>query len=207
MRLLITAILSVCLFFPAYWLLHALLGADCGGIIAAILMYIIFPITLLNIWKGKPDLFTLPVNMDDPFMVAGISQAKSDLPRLLQGLSEGKLEAYVKFPYQFDGEVEHVWGVAHQYKDENIILSLASAPVGNVDEEAFGRLTIPLSEIEDWMLVDANGNTQGGYTILAMAQIYARDYGKLPKKHRNDLKRFVDFSWHENTEEHTHHDQ
>ena len=59
----------------------------------------------------------------------------------------------------------------------------------------YERFEIPLKDIEDWMLVDSRGKTQGGYTILAHAKIYQRDYGKVPKKYLKDLERFTDFTW------------
>jgi uncharacterized protein YegJ (DUF2314 family) len=127
-----------------------------------------------------------------------MERSRSELNRFLEGLEEGKKEAYVKFPYQFGDEIEHVWGLAHTVKDGSVIASLESNPVGEVTEEVYERLSIDLDSVEDWMLVDRSGKTYGGYSILGLAKVYTRDYGKLPKAYTRDLGRFVDFTWPEN---------
>ena len=53
MKLLVIGIVSVILFFPLYWLLHPILGAEWGGWISAVLMYIGFPVFFLKIWKKE----------------------------------------------------------------------------------------------------------------------------------------------------------
>lgn len=52
MRLLLSAILSVILFFPLYWTLHPFFGPNWGAGISAFMMYIGFPILFLLKW-GK----------------------------------------------------------------------------------------------------------------------------------------------------------
>jgi hypothetical protein len=53
MRLLTIGIISVILFFPLYFLLHPILGANWGAGVSAFLMYIGFPIMFLKVWKDE----------------------------------------------------------------------------------------------------------------------------------------------------------
>jgi len=173
-------------------------GNDLAGWISVALGWIVTPILLLHFWKVKPSPEVMPVDINDPIIQELIERSRSELNRFLVGLEEGKKEAHVKFPYKFGDEIEHVWGLAHSIKDGRVIVSLESNPVGEVTEEVYERLSIDLDSLEDWMLVDRSGKTYGGYSILGLAKVYTRDYGKLPKAYARDLDRFVDFSWPEN---------
>lgn len=196
-RLIITAIISTFMIFPLMILFDSFMGIDnsIAGGLALFFGYIVTPIIILRIWKGKPDIDALPVDINDPIMVEQITIAKKNVERFINGLNDGKLEAFVKFPLDVEGSIEHVWGTAHSFVDKNIVVSLASYPVGEPSEDMFERMTIPVSDIEDWMLQNAHGETQGGYTLYAMARIYERDYGKLPKKYIKDLDPFIDLNW------------
>ena len=54
------------------------------------------------------------------------------------------------------------------------------------------RQRIPVSEIEDWLLLDVNGRMEGGFTQIAMAKIYKRDRGYVPYAIRKGLPNFAD---------------
>lgn len=200
LRIIIISLVSMCSLFPFMMITTQYFGLndDYGGVASIILGWIVLPLVLLKSWKVKPDLYVLPIDVDDPIMLEHIAMAKSKLERFFAGLNEGKAEAYIKFPYEFDDEIEHVWGLAHSEADDKVIVSLASDPIGAPGEEVMERVQVPKEKIEDWMLIDAKGKSQGGYTMWATAKIYKRDYGKLPKKYIREFDRFVDFSWEEN---------
>ncbi len=52
MRFIAIAIASVVLFFPTFWLFNAAVGADWGAGIAAVAMYLAFPILGMRIWRA-----------------------------------------------------------------------------------------------------------------------------------------------------------
>ncbi len=56
MRYIVIASTSIVLFFPMYWLFHAVVGPNWGAGIAAVSMYIAFPLIALNVWKAKPSV-------------------------------------------------------------------------------------------------------------------------------------------------------
>jgi hypothetical protein len=53
MRLFVVAISSVILFFPTFWLFNAVVGPNWGAGIAAVAMYIAFPVLALRIWAKR----------------------------------------------------------------------------------------------------------------------------------------------------------
>ena len=53
MRLLLIAIASVVLFFPLYWILHPVFGANWGAGVAAFMMYIGLPGLFLLKWDKR----------------------------------------------------------------------------------------------------------------------------------------------------------
>lgn len=197
MRLLVIALLALVSLIPLLMVSTNVCGLnnDAGAVVSVILGWILLPVILLHVWKGKPNPAVMAVDVDDPIMQAHIARATAQLPRFIDGLQRAESAAYIKFPYVFDGEIEHVWGVAHAYQDGAFVTSLASAPVGALPETLPPRLRIPAAEIEDWTLTNAHGQTQGGYTMLATALIYEQRYGKLPKHYADELRHFVDFTW------------
>ena len=143
-----------------------------------------------RLFPGEPP----PMDVDhaDPLMDAAIGQARCDIRRFLDGLAAGALDSLVKYPIETNsGEVEHVWGAAHTLKGQDLIVSLLSDPVGDVVIES-ARQQVPLSAVEDWMLIDVDGRIQGGYTQIAMARIYLRDKRFVPYAIRRSLSDFVD---------------
>lgn len=196
MRLLAIAVLSLLSMIPALSVTHGLLGLDddVSGVIALVAAFLVTPSLLLYFWRSKPGFDALPVEPSDALMCEQIERAKAEIGRLLDGLDKGVLEAFVKFPLPVDGTIEHVWGMAHSHDGGAVVVSLASTPVAGLSDDMLGRRSVPLADIEDWMLRAANGKTYGGYTNLALARIYRREYGKLPRGMRREFEHFVDFS-------------
>ena len=54
MRFIVIVICSVGLFFPMYWLFEAVVGPNWGAGIAAVAMYIAFPVAAMKMWPEKP---------------------------------------------------------------------------------------------------------------------------------------------------------
>jgi len=196
-RILLITLVSFCSVVPFLVLFHRVLdvGNDLAGYISFFLAWVVTPFFLLSIWKDKVDPAVIPINQEDPIIIDQIKNSQSELHRFTEGLSEGKFEAYIKFSYKFGEEIEHVWGSAHTECENTIICSLESSPVGDLPKELHARFSVPIEDLEDWMLVDANGETYGGYSMLAHATIYERDYGKLPKYYVRHLENFHDFTW------------
>lgn len=71
MRLIVIAICSVALFFPVFWLFQAVVGPNWGAGIAAIAMYIAFPILAMKVWTGKrPSAISMLAALEDGSLVS-----------------------------------------------------------------------------------------------------------------------------------------
>lgn len=199
LRNLTLALIGFVAFLPCLYLLKNLAGLPQQPAfwLALLISWLGLPLLISRIWRTKPDLAALVVDADEPLMLAQVRRAQQQLPRFLTGLEQGELEAYIKYPQAFADETEHLWALAHERRGEEIIVSLASEPLTAVDPALPARQRVRLDDIEDWMLIDSQGKTQGGYTVLAMAQIYQRDYGSLPAAYVRDLQDFSDFRWPE----------
>ena len=159
------------------------LGAGFFGLLAIALGWTtLFP----NTWEP------IAVDPDDPFMTVAVERARSTLPRLIEGVREGRKHAMVKFPLVgAGGEVEQVWGVVHSLADETATVSLVSEPI-DAPEGLEPRQPVALADVIDWMLVAGDGTTEGGFSHLAMLQVYKREKGTLPRGVKKDFESFKD---------------
>lgn len=143
-----------------------------------------------RLFPGQPP--PLPIETDDPLMAAAFERARREFPRFEKGVAEGRREALVKYAMKTGyGENEHVWAVAHSIDGNDVVTSLVTetvgeAPVGNE------RRRVSRNEVEDWVLVNESGRTEGGFTQIAMAKIYKREKGYVPWSIRKSLSDFAD---------------
>ena len=188
------ALISFSFFFPSYWAAHYVFGPDVGVTLAFALTIIVYPYLIAKVWRYYPPIDVVAIEPDDEFTKQCIARAHEEFHRFEAGLSEGKKEAFVKFAIKSDDGVDHVWGVAHCLHEGQVTVTLANDPVHKIDESQHQDLRekVPLSEIQDWMLMDKHGNCEGGYTHLAMVNAYRKEHGKVPQKYLKDLKNFVD---------------
>jgi uncharacterized protein YegJ (DUF2314 family) len=160
-----------------------------------VLTILVYPYLLSKLWRYYPPIDVVAIEPDDEFNQKCIARARNEIHRLEAGLLEGKKEAFVKFAIPSDdGGADHLWGLAHSIIEGSVVVTLANEPVHDVNNSDHGDLRekVPLTEIQDWMLMDKNGNCEGGYTHLAMVNAYRKEHGKVPKKYLKDLRNFVD---------------
>ena len=144
-----------------------------------------------KMFPGQPP--PIPIETGEPLMEEAIQRARREWRRFERGLAEGKREALVKYPLKTGfGDNEHVWAIAHAIDNGEVVTSLSSEIVGNEVDVKVERQRIPVSEIEDWLLLDVSGRMEGGFTQIAMAKIYKRDRGYVPYAIRKGLPNFAD---------------
>lgn len=192
----IIAIVLLSFVAPLFWwaVLHFVVPTPALEWTGFVLGWILTPAVLLHLWRPQPSLDVMAIDRSEPEMRDAIARAQAELPRFLAGLAHGTKEAFVKYPIATQrGTTEHVWGVAHRQDGQAIVASLASEPVMALEDAFPARERIPLHAIEDWMLTDRQGRAEGGYSHLAMVQIYRRIHRRAPR--RSELTRldvFVD---------------
>jgi uncharacterized protein YegJ (DUF2314 family) len=196
MRVVVIALISFVSLFFYLGVLHFVLPETLLPWISIGLAWGVTPMILLSMWKVRPSLEVLPAGTADPEMRAAREQARSELPRFFTGLESGRKDAFIKYAIHTRNDTtEHVWALAHRRDGECIVAGLVSTPVREIegDEESDLREHVAIADIEDWMLVDGAGRVEGGYTHLAMVQIYRRIYGTMPSKRQlRQLDTFVD---------------
>ena len=77
-------------------------------------------------------------------------------------------------------------------------VGVISVDIDEPTDEEFERLSIKLKSIENCMLVDPKVKKHEEYSMLELAKIYTRDYGKLPRSCTKYLARLVGLSWLKN---------
>ena len=77
MRLLVIALLALVSLFPLLLFTTNVCGLnnDAGAVVSIILGWILLPVILLHVWKGKPNPAVMAVDMADPIMQAHIARA------------------------------------------------------------------------------------------------------------------------------------
>jgi uncharacterized protein YegJ (DUF2314 family) len=128
----------------------------------------------------------------DPLMEEAIRRAHATVERLRAYHASGAGDCYVKIALEGgDSGVEHVWAYIEQLRGTTVRVSLANEPVfagGALNDE----VTVPLSEINDWMVEMPDGAVRGGYSTIAMYR-RARERGDaLPPGVEENIRRFVD---------------
>jgi uncharacterized protein YegJ (DUF2314 family) len=134
----------------------------------------------------------IPINHDDPVMKESVATARREFARFSKGVREGRKQPFIRFPLKApSGEVEHIWALVHSLADAVVQASLANDPVHS-QENRDPRFAVAIEDIEDWILVDGNGVTEGGYTHLAMARLYKKEKGFVPRAMQKQLAAFKD---------------
>jgi uncharacterized protein YegJ (DUF2314 family) len=167
---------------PAYVALHPWFTSIVIVSAIALLTYLGVPARLLRRIRRFPSVHDVLVEPGDPDMARSIERSMSEFSRFEEGLADESKQAFVKFRVEIDaGQTEHIWGFAHAIEREFVAVSL--------EEEEFD---VPVAEVEDWLLIDEQGRREGGYTHLALARIYRKRYGTVPKEFLRELESFID---------------
>ncbi len=92
-------------------------------------------------------------------------KARETLPRFVSLLKSGMPATYtIKFPLRQNGQTEHIWlQVADIKGDSAFIGRLANKPVNGNQYQIGQVMTVPIADVEDWM-VRTSDAIYGGYT-------------------------------------------
>ena len=130
----------------------------------------------------------LPLSPDEPDMQRASSQAQASISRFSDGLASQAKKGAVRIALdKTDGSQQRIWVKVAALNESEVRLLPRPVPAG-----ATLPKTVPLLAVEDWLLVDLDGVTEGGFTHLAMAEKYRREEGYIPRGLRLELAKFVD---------------
>ncbi len=176
-----------------------LIGAGCYGVwwlntISSVGYLLLGICVTYNGWERMMPTRYAPIYLEanEPDMLEAVALARAEIERFRDGVKYTQKEAKARFALETgDGYSEHVWAVVHRINGNTLQVSLPSEP-GKKVSPADPRAEMPLHDLEDWMLIDKNGQTEGGYTLGAMAKKYLFYKGYIPRGLRLQLDKFVD---------------
>jgi uncharacterized protein YegJ (DUF2314 family) len=91
-------------------------------------------------------------------------KTRDTLPRFVSLLKSGMQATFtVKFPLTQNGNTEHIWLQVADVRDGAFIGLLANSPVNGTKYRLGQPMTVPIADVEDWM-VRTSDAIYGGYT-------------------------------------------
>ena len=125
-------------------------------------------------------------------MIAAIQLAKNSIDKFreLSGQEMRELQVKVKFVSN-SGETEHLWAEVMKLGESSVDVRYLTPPVTHSGK--LERLhTHPISDIEDWVAINNDGNIYGGYTQRVMFERARETWGELPPELKQQESRYVD---------------
>jgi uncharacterized protein YegJ (DUF2314 family) len=100
----------------------------------------------------------------DEALMAARKKARDTLPRFVSLMKSGMKATFtVKFPLTQNGNTEHIWLQVADMKGDIFIGRLANKPVNGTKYEVGQTMSVPRTDVEDWMVRTSN-EIYGGYT-------------------------------------------
>lgn len=113
---------------------------------------------------------------DDPLMARAVAQARAEWPGFAEAFDARAGENFsVKAPVTRGGNTEFIWITVTAIEGDRIYGELGNDP-GNLGSLRLGsKVSVLLSELNDWCYVDRRGNLVGGFTIKAVQEAQRRN--------------------------------
>ncbi|HEX7900839.1 MAG TPA: DUF2314 domain-containing protein [Planctomycetota bacterium] len=123
-----------------------------------------------------------PPDLKCPELEESVKLARATLGAFLPHVEKGGDGAFVKFPLKTPGgNLEHIWGYVHFYKDGRFNVSLANVPY-DAKESPDGRRDVPREDVEDWQIVRPDGRIKGAHSLIALFRYHEGRGVKLTPK-------------------------
>jgi uncharacterized protein YegJ (DUF2314 family) len=171
--------------------------AALGDMTILIILSIVAALAVLRVlwwWfvgRNVPKYPPLVIDDEDPAMLAATEKARASLKRF-RTLFEGEpKETQVKVPFETNGgRTEHLWAEVIGLAATSITVRYLTPPVSHT-----GKLERvhehPISDIEDWVVINERGEIQGGYTQRVMFERAREQWGRLPPELEKQASRYV----------------
>lgn len=141
-------------------------------LVLTLLAFLLTGCGLVRELAGPSEPGVINVSADDAEMNAAIQEAQGTLDTFIASLQSpqpGQTGFSIKARFAFgdDGGYEHIWIADVSYDGKAFSGTIANEPVDVKNLEFGQRVTIPVSEVTDWMLVQ-DGKLVGGYTLRVL---------------------------------------
>jgi uncharacterized protein YegJ (DUF2314 family) len=117
----------------------------------------------------------ISVQDDDPRMQEAVLKAQDTWPEFVAAFeaNRGKLFS-IKAPVSHSGKTEFIWVQVTAVEGDHVYGKLANDPANLGPLKVGSKVKVPLSDLNDWCYIDAQGNLQGGFTIPAVQRASLR---------------------------------
>jgi uncharacterized protein YegJ (DUF2314 family) len=128
--------------------------------------------------EALQETLTLPiveVSGDDPAMVRAVEQARAEWPKLVAAFEAGAGENFsVKAPVTEAGNTEYIWITVTAVEGDRVYGRLANEPANLGALRLDSKVSVSVTDLNDWCYVDAGGQMVGGFTIAVVQKAAGR---------------------------------
>jgi uncharacterized protein YegJ (DUF2314 family) len=123
------------------------------------------------------------VSGDDPLMVKAVEKARESWPKFVAAYEADAGENFsIKAPVTHGENTEFIWISVTAIEGDNVYGELANDP-GDLGPLKLGsKVSVPVSDLNDWCYIDGDGNLKGGYTIEAVQKAAKRARKQKPEE-------------------------
>ena len=161
-----------------------------------ILSIVVAIVALRLLWwwfigRNVPKFPPLAIDDNDPAMLIAREQARNSIDQLRVLIASDVKESQVKVPFKTNGgQIEHLWAEVLNIDESSITVRYLTPPVSHT-----GKLERvhkhPISDIEDWAVINLRDQIHGGYTQRVMFQRAREQWGGLPPELEEQASRYV----------------
>jgi uncharacterized protein YegJ (DUF2314 family) len=143
------------------------------------------------IGRNVPKYPPLAIDDNDPAMRLAQDTARGSLDRFRMLFDSEAKESQVKIPFTANsGQLEHLWAEVLKFSETSVTVRYLTPPVSHK-----GKLERvhehPISDIEDWVVIDKEDQIHGGYTQRVMFERARKQWGNLPPELEKQAARYV----------------
>jgi uncharacterized protein YegJ (DUF2314 family) len=126
------------------------------------------PLTALQETQTLP---IIQISPDDPRMLAAVAKARSTWPEFVAAFEAQAGENFgAKAPVSHGDNTEFIWLEVTAIEGDRIYGTLANEP-GDLGPLKLGsRVSVSVSDLNDWCYVDSTGDLKGGFTVAVVME-------------------------------------
>jgi uncharacterized protein YegJ (DUF2314 family) len=141
--------------------------------------------------RNVPKFPPLAIDDDDPAMLAARQQARESLSQFRALITSDAKESQVKVPFKTNGgQTEHLWAEVLSIAESAVTVRYLTPPVSHTGQLEREHVH-PISDIEDWAVINRQGKIHGGYTQRVMFQRAREQWGALPPELEKQASQYV----------------
>lgn len=117
----------------------------------------------------------IAVSDDDPLMVEAVKKARAGWPEFVAAFEAREGENFMaKAPITRGENTEYIWIGVTTVEGERIYGELANEPANLGPLKLGSKVSVEVSELNDWCFIDRQGNPKGLFTVEAVKQAARR---------------------------------